>query len=287
MSTTVHILGTGTPTPTAQRHGTAFAVQTGGETLMVDCGPGATGKLVKAGLLPTDVDTLFLTHHHFDHNVDLPCFLLTRWDQAAGKGNPLHVLGPQPTSVFVDRLIGDDGAFAPDLTARTKAPTSINVYTNRGGVPPRLWPDVRTTDIQAGHTHQASTWTMRAFHAQHVQPYLDCLAYRLETPDGNIAFSGDTEPCDPVRDAARDADLFFCMAWDNDDAMIASGENGGQTGVQGAARTARDAGAKHLVLVHTGPAVCADGAREKAIASAQDIFNGPVTFAEELTTIDV
>ena len=43
---------------------------------MFDCGPAATHKLVKAGLYPTQVDNLFFTHHHFDHNIDYPCFLL-------------------------------------------------------------------------------------------------------------------------------------------------------------------------------------------------------------------
>jgi integrase len=45
----VHILGAGTPTPTPQRWGSAFAVEVGGEYLMFDCGPAATWKLVKAG----------------------------------------------------------------------------------------------------------------------------------------------------------------------------------------------------------------------------------------------
>lgn len=286
--TTIHILGTGTPTPTAARHGSAFAVQTGGDTILVDCGPGTTGKLVKAGLWPVDVSTVFLTHHHFDHNVDMPCFLLTRWDQAAGRGEQLHVLGPPPTSDFVEGIIGRNGLFAPDLEARTGYIGSLNVYQNRGGVLPREWPEVKTTDIKAGYVHRAESWTMRAFHAFHVQPYLDCVAYRLETSGGEVvAFSGDTGPCPSVVEAAQGADVFFCMAWDEDEAMIAAGENVGQTGVQGAARLAREAGAKHLVLVHTGPAISADGARERVTASAEQIFNGPVTFAEELTTIQI
>jgi ribonuclease BN (tRNA processing enzyme) len=41
----VFILGAGTPTPTPHRWGSAFAVEVGGETLMVDCGPAATFKL--------------------------------------------------------------------------------------------------------------------------------------------------------------------------------------------------------------------------------------------------
>ena len=94
----VYILGAGTPTPTADRFGSAYVVQVAGEYLMFDCGPAATQKLVKAGLRPTQIDYLFFTHHHFDHDVDYPCFLLTRWDQAAGKANQLQVFGPPPTN---------------------------------------------------------------------------------------------------------------------------------------------------------------------------------------------
>ena len=85
--TSVFILGAGTPTPTPERFGSAFAIQIGDELAMVDCGPSATHKLVKSGLWPTDVDYLFFTHHHFDHDIDYPCFLLCRWDQSVGKEN--------------------------------------------------------------------------------------------------------------------------------------------------------------------------------------------------------
>ena len=81
----VTVLGAGTPTPTPTRYGSAYVLEIGGERMMIDCGPAATHKLVKAGLRPTEVDYLFFTHHHFDHDVDYPCFLLTRWDQCTRK----------------------------------------------------------------------------------------------------------------------------------------------------------------------------------------------------------
>jgi len=62
--TQVFVLGAGTPTPTPDRWGSAFAVDVGGEYLMFECGPAATAKLVKVGILPTRVDYLFFTHHH-------------------------------------------------------------------------------------------------------------------------------------------------------------------------------------------------------------------------------
>jgi ribonuclease Z len=77
----VHIPGAGTPTPTPERWGPAYAVEIGGEYLMSDWAPAATWKLVKAGIFPTKVD--YLTRNHFDHDVDYPAFLLCRWDQSA------------------------------------------------------------------------------------------------------------------------------------------------------------------------------------------------------------
>jgi ribonuclease Z len=72
----LYILGAGTPTP--DRYGSAHVVELGAERFLFDCGPAATHKPAKAGLFPTEIDRLFFTHHHFDHDVDYPAFLLVR-----------------------------------------------------------------------------------------------------------------------------------------------------------------------------------------------------------------
>ena len=173
----VYILGAGTPTPTAARFGSSYVVEVGGQYLMFDCGPAATHKLVKAGLFPTRIDYLFFTHHHFDHDVDYPCFLLTRWDQAAGKAKELQVFGPPPTTEFTRRILDEEvGAFAHDWIARVNAPTSQTVYVNRGGVLPRLPPTVGTHDVGPGLVYDGGPWKATAAPAIHVQPWLDSLA---------------------------------------------------------------------------------------------------------------
>ena len=88
----IYLLGTGTPTPTPTRFGSSHVVEVGGQYIMFDCGPATTYKLVQAGLWPTQIDNLFFSHHHFDHDVDYPCFLLCRWDQSSGKENELRCL---------------------------------------------------------------------------------------------------------------------------------------------------------------------------------------------------
>ena len=97
-------------------------MEVGGEYMMFDCGPAATWKLVKAGIFPTKVDYLFFTHHHFDHDVDYPCFLLSRWDQSVGKENQLRVYGPTLTETITERILGEQGAFVHDWKARVGHP---------------------------------------------------------------------------------------------------------------------------------------------------------------------
>ena len=114
----VHVIGAGTPTPTPTRFGSSFVVETSSEQIMIDCGPAATAKMVQAGLWPTEIDYLFFTHHHFDHDIDYPCFLLCRWDQSIGKENQLQVYGPNLTEKITEGIIGENGLFSHDWKAR-------------------------------------------------------------------------------------------------------------------------------------------------------------------------
>ena len=126
-------IASGTPTPHADGFGTAILLEICGRTILIDCGPSTTQKLVKTGVHPLELDALFLTHLHFDHCAGVPCLLLTCWDQSSQDRMRLSVFGPPPLAEFVDKLVGRQGAFAPDLTARTRAPISLNTFVNRGG----------------------------------------------------------------------------------------------------------------------------------------------------------
>jgi len=284
--TTLHLLGSGTPTPTPERYGSAFAVSTGDELIMFDCGPAATHKLVKAGLWPTDVKHLFFTHHHYDHNVDYPCFLLCRWDQnVAQRDNTLQVFGPPPTTELTERLIGPEGVFSPDVNARINTPMSQRIFVNRGGSLPRLWPVVDAQDITPGWTHETDGWRVSCAATIHV-PYLESVAWRLETGDCTIVFTGDTEPCDTVRDLAAGADVMVAMCWDHQDQMVADGEDAGQMGTLAAGGLAQDTGVRNLVLVHTGPQLARPGSIERAVGDIREIYKGQVYFGQDVLALD-
>ena len=284
---TLYLLGTGTPTPTRTRFGTAYVLALGDERLMVDCGPATTWKLVRAGLWPTEIDHLFFTHHHFDHNADYPCFLLCRWDQSNGTENRLAVYGPPPTKLITERLIGPEGAFVDDWKARVGAPVSQSVHANRGGSLPRPEPSVNVTDVEPGQVATGDGWKVTCALAQHVEPWLTSVAYRVDSDRGSIVFAGDTGYCEPVVELAKGADVLVVNCWDHQQTMEENGEAPGQTGTLDAAKMAQQAGVRTLVLTHTGPSLCAPGSRERAMGDIARLYNGKVIFGEELMRVTV
>ena len=283
----VHVIGAGTPTPTPTRFGSSFVVETSGEQIMIDCGPAATAKMVQAGLWPTDIDYLFFTHHHFDHDIDYPCFLLCRWDQSIGKENQLQVFGPNLTEKITEGLIGDSGVFADDWRARVNHPSSQQVFVNRGGTLPRKPPSVAARDVGPGVVFKGKDLRVTAAPAEHVQPWLDSLAYRVDSTEGSVIFTGDTHPCESVTNLARNADMMVCMCWDDHQSMLDSKELAGQCSTVGAAQLARDAGVKKLVLVHVGPHLSGHGPMESGIGEVRSIYNGEVVFSEEVMRVQL
>ena len=281
----LYVLGAGQPSPAKDRFGTSFVLQLGDEYIMFDCGPAATHKLVKVGIYPTEVDYLFISHHHYDHIIDYPCFLLTRWDHAADQANQLRVYGPSPTAWVTDRLIGEDGAFSPDWKARIGHPVSQEVHQNRGGTLPRSKPSVEVRDIDSGEIIDHKKWKVTAAHAQHVEPWLKSLAYRLDCDEGSIVFASDTARCESVETLARDADvLVISCPWHQGE--VEERDHGEVIcGTLSAAHLAADCNVKKLILGHTGGDFAGPGSREKAIGDIARVYSGEIIFADELMSL--
>jgi ribonuclease Z len=255
---------------------------------MFDCGPATTHKLVQAGLGPTQIDRLFFTHHHFDHNVDYPCFLLTRWDQGAGREAELSVYGPRLTRLVTDRLLDErTGAFAHDWLARVNHPASQRVFVNRGGVLPRRPPSVQVRDIGPGATITGRGWEVTSAHAQHVQPWLDSLAYRLDSREGSVVVTGDTEPCQSVIDLARDADTLICMCWDDREHMREVGESSGGCAIEDAAEMAEAAKVRRLVLTHMGARIAEPDRLRERLAEISRNYSGEIVVSHEIQQFEI
>jgi len=283
----VTLLGAGVPTPTPRRFGSAYLLDVADSTLLVDCGPATTYKLTRADRRAPEVSLLLFTHHHFDHNADYPCFVLTRWDQDEEQ-TPLRVYGPPPTAELTHKLFdAPDGAWVCDWNARIELAGSQRVFSNRGGTLPRRPPQIEAVDIDATFHLEEDEFMVRAADTVHAQPFLESIAYRIDSDEGSIVFTGDTAPVDSVAELARGADMLVCMCWDTDAAMEAEGVSRGMTGTPSAARLAAHAGVGTLVLTHISPHLDSQSVRDEALREAGAVFDGRIVFGEELQTLDV
>ena len=278
------ILGAGTPRPDADRFGSSYLLDLGGERLLFDCGPATTQKLARAGFRSTEVERLFFTHHHFDHNADYAAFALSRWDQGADLIPDLRVHGPWPTQEVTERLFGPDGAFAFDIAARVNHPPSHIAHVQRGGALPRRPPRFEVQVLEPQSELTGDAWTIRTARVEHAQPYLDSLAYRIDTSAGSIVLSGDTRPCQSLIDLASGADTLVMMCWDEQASIERLGLDRYLTGTVSAGEVAAAAGVRRLVLSHISPSLARDR-RSAALAQAGQAFGGEVVVADELTRL--
>ena len=286
----LQILCSGTPTPNEIRWGSAYALSMGmgNEWFMFDCGPAATYKLVKSGISPLQISHLFFTHHHSDHDLDYPCFLLTRWERSIGIEENLNIYGPPPTELLTKRLIDlDVGAYAHDFIARTRHPLSLNAYQMRGGTLPRLLPEYVAKDILPGDVVETQKTRITSALAEHVQPYLDSLAYRVEADNLSIVFTGDTRPCQSVIDLAKNVDYLVCICSGLQSDIAGTPEDDYQSGSLDAGMMAKEANAANLLLVHEGYNLSNPENLEEAVRGIKSIYDGNVIQTYELTTYDL
>ena len=70
-------LGTSCMVPTKERNQVATLLEDNGEYLLFDCGEGTQRQFKIAGLKPTKITKIFITHWHGDHVIGLPGLIQT------------------------------------------------------------------------------------------------------------------------------------------------------------------------------------------------------------------
>lgn len=196
------VLGSGSPEPYARRASAGHLLEIGDETLLFDCGGGVVSRLIEAGHAPHNIDYLFFSHLHSDHMLDYARLIHAAWEI---DGKAIRVFGPRPIKHIHERLFGVDGALAHDLTARTEYPPSQDVWRARGGQIPRPWPAPEITEVAPGFDLETENWRLTSCSVPHAQPFLDCMAFRVDAPAGSFVYSGDAGLCDALRELAQDA----------------------------------------------------------------------------------
>jgi ribonuclease BN (tRNA processing enzyme) len=232
MTTELVLLGTaGAPMPVAGRAGISAALIIDGRVFVIDCGRGAPSAFVDAGLDFPRLEAVFLTHLHADHAGDLPGLLLYPWGCRVGDDGPLgpiRVYGPpRPGTVPQgDAIFHRETTIHPELPAHGTTDLVEHVlagYAYHLNVMPldARMPDagelVRGIDIPVPATTQRSPQVpvvvfddgvikVTAVAVTHGRA-VPALAYRFDTADGSVAFSGDTTVNDDLIALAQGADI--------------------------------------------------------------------------------
>jgi ribonuclease BN (tRNA processing enzyme) len=232
MTTELVLLGTaGAPMPVAHRGGIASALVVDGRVFLIDCGRGAPSAYADAGLDFSRLEEVFLTHLHADHIGDLAGMLVYPWGGRSSEDGalaPIGVYGPSRP----DGLPAGDATFMRETTIHPANPAPgttdlvksiITGYAYHLNVMPldAAMPDpgalVQAIDIHipawTAGTPQVPVvvfddgvvrvTTVAVTHGRAVP----ALAYRFDTPDGCVAFSGDTTVNEDLIDLARGADI--------------------------------------------------------------------------------
>src|SRR5688572_3530412 len=284
----ITLLGTGTPAPSLERQSSGFLFEVGSDVIVMDHGPGAHQRLIESGRRSVDVTHAFFTHLHYDHCMDYGRLVLQRWDQGAGRIPDLQVRGPTPIARMTEQLFGEDGIYAGDIAARTTHRSSLDVFEARGGKLPRLRPAPRVTEIRAGSVVDGNGWKVTVGHAQHAQPYLACVALRLDTSEGSICYSGDSGGVpDSLVQLAKGCDLLIAMNHFFSGSEPTAAFRAATGNHRDNAEIARRAGVKTLVLTHLTEQIDLPGIREQIVHEIQEVYDGTVILGEDLMKLGV
>jgi ribonuclease BN (tRNA processing enzyme) len=198
--TRVITLGTrGGPAPSQTRAQPANAVVVRDRLYLVDAGDGVVHQLGAAGLNYRNVDRIFITHNHDDHNAGWGTLMGLQW--STGRRTEVHVHGPAGTESMLQGFLQ---YFSPN--------TRIRRADSKGLPAPETI--FRAHDIAgSGLVYQDDLITVTALENCHFAPTPErdprdkSYALKIKTPDKVIVFSGDTGPCPQMVGFARDADI--------------------------------------------------------------------------------
>ena len=289
------ILGTRSgPNPTVARAQTSNILIVNGALYVIDAGDGVVRRLARAGIPIRNIDNIFITHAHSDHTSGLGSLLQVEYD--ANRTAKVDVYGPPGTGILVDALV-----------RYLEVNSEIRISDGTHTIPVRRM--VAGHDVGTGAVYRDRNITVKAventhFHFPPGSPAYGkykSYAYRFETPDRVIVFTGDTGPSDAVTELAKGADLLVSEVTSPDEAKDRRVKNGDWQRMSAAeqagfmrhmaeehltpdeiGRMAARAGVKTVVLTHILATADPNDQYDRYAADVKKRFSGAVFIAKDL-----
>ena len=281
MDLSVVFVGTAGSVPTARRGLPATLIRRGGDRILIDCGEGTQRQLIRSVGL-TDLDEVFITHLHVDHWLGLPGLIKSY--ELRDREKPLTVFGPKGMRQTIESLRFFLGR--PRFGLRVVELEKFEEVEHDGFVIEAI--PVRHRTDAFGYAlfedDRPGRFDAEKAVARGVRPGPDFgRLQRGEAVDGvrpeevvgqtrygrRLVFSGDTAPCDAIRDAADRADLLVHEATFTEDERDRAKETGHSTARQ-AAQIAEEADVGLLALTHLSTRYAGGEIEEEARAVFAD-----------------
>ncbi|MEB5749675.1 ribonuclease Z [Leclercia adecarboxylata] len=300
-------LGTSAGVPTRTRNVTSILLDlqhpTRGGLWMFDCGEGTQHQLLRTAAHPGKLDKIFITHLHGDHLFGLPGLLCSR--SMAGNIQPLTIYGPHGIREFVETSLRISGSwtdypleiieikpgvvFKDDAYTVTAAALNHPVECYGFRIEERDKPGALdgAALIAAGvpfgplfqQLKRGESVTLEDGRTINGAAYLS-----PPRPGKKLALFGDTAPCENALALAQGVDLLVHEAT-LEVAMEEKANSRGHSSTHQAARLARDAQVKKLIVTHVSSRYDAEGCA-MLLAECCAIFAAS-ELAEDFATVRV
>lgn len=291
----LHVLlcGAGGPLADTSRSGPCVAVQAGERLYIIDAGTNGARNLARFGVNSGTIDAVLITHAHSDHIDGLGELAVQRW-VGGNHTQPLPVYGPPVVSEVV---AGFNLAYTADADYRTAHHGEAVVPSSGAGLSamPFALPEDGESHLVL-ETEDSPPVRITAFRVSH-EPVSEAVGYRVDYGERSLVVSGDTSKSANLIAHAKGVDLLLHDALDSKitqkiaEVMEANGAVGPAkimrdvpsyhaTPVE-AAESAKEAGAKHLVLYHIVPPLPLDALERVYMSGVARVYDGPVTLASD------
>jgi len=189
----VWLLGTGSPSLQACRHGISTLMLLNGRYFLFDVGRATLQRMYECAIPAAKVEHVFITHLHSDHICGMPDFWMTGWF-VLRRANPLKIFGPKGTDRFV---AGMKEMHHFDLDIRPKYETAAPI-----GV------EIEPVEFESGVVYDQDGVKITSFLVDH-GPATPAYGFKIECDGKVIVLSGDTTYNENLVEHAKGCDLLI------------------------------------------------------------------------------